>query len=321
MSEIILCNRTYSASVFKNECGIGIELASSISCANPDTIIANTPYLLKSNNSAVGTTSLAKLSNPSITKNLTSLALSFGGDNLIALSSISSQLQEYNVGLMGASTSVYANRMGGFVGSVKNYQSALMEYSQAAKTKSPLKVAAKQKAKMAFEKMQSSFRHEVKIVTTQVKSSRGTPLTNFDRGANIARSSRNMAKLDIMSPVQADNIVKFTKHAKFMGNGLAVIDFGSRVGSIHNSYKSGGNWEREMFIESSSFAASAGAGIVAVNAALTFLMVATPVGWVGLIVGGVAVAGVAAAASISANNYTKNISGSLYDDIMKWITF
>ncbi len=47
MSEMILCNRTYSASVFKNECGIGIELASSLSCANPDTIIANTPYLLK----------------------------------------------------------------------------------------------------------------------------------------------------------------------------------------------------------------------------------------------------------------------------------
>ncbi len=51
MSEIILCNRTYSASVFKNECGIGIELASSLTCANPDMIIANTPYLLKNGNS------------------------------------------------------------------------------------------------------------------------------------------------------------------------------------------------------------------------------------------------------------------------------
>jgi len=322
MSEIILCNRTYSASVFKNECGIGIELASSLACANPDMISANTPYLLKNGNSAVGAISLAKLSNPSITKNLTSLALSFGGDNLIALSSVSSQLQEYNVGLMGASTSVYANRMGGFVGSVKNYQSALMEYSQAAKSKSPFKVAAKQKAKMAFDKMQNSFKHEVKVVTSQVKSSRGTPLTNFDRGANIARSSRNMAKLDIMTPVQADKIVKFTKHAKFLGNGLAVIDFGSRVGNIHNSYKAGGNWEREMFVESSSFALSAAAGTAVVNvggAALMFLMVATPVGWVGLIVGGVAVAGAAAVTSISVNNLTKNNSGDWYDSIMKSI--
>ena len=44
-----------------------------------------------------------------------------------------------------------------------------------------------------------------------------------------------------------------------------------------------GNWEREMFIESSSFAASAATGIGVVNAggaALMLLMVATPVGWI-----------------------------------------
>jgi len=78
-----------------------------------------------------------------------------------------------------------------------------------------------------------------------------------------------------------------------------------------------------MFIESSSFAASAAAGIGVVNAggaALTFLMVATPVGWVGLIVGGLAVAGTAAAASIGMNNYIKNNSGDAYDAILKGLT-
>ena len=113
-------------------------------------IIANKPYILKNGHSTLGATALAKLSNPAIAKNLTNFSLSFGGDNLIALSEISSKLQEYNVGLMGATTSVYANRMGGFVGAVKNYQASLMEYRQAATTKSPTAVAAKQKAKMAF---------------------------------------------------------------------------------------------------------------------------------------------------------------------------
>ncbi|CAG19831.1 hypothetical protein [Photobacterium profundum] len=317
MSGIILCNRTFSAKTFKNECGIDIELASSLTCANPDMILANTPYLLKGGNSAIGATTLAKLSNSAITQNLTNLALSFGGDNLIALSSISAQLQEYNVGLMGASTSVYANRMEGLVGSVKNYQSALMEYRLATKTKSTLKVAAKQKAKIAFDKMQNSFKHEIKVVTSQVKSNRGTPLANFDRGANIARSSRNIAKLDVITPVQANNIVKFTKHAKFLGNGLAVIDFGSRVGNIHNSYKAGGNWEREMFIESSSFAASAMAGTLVVDTGLALLVFATPAGWMGLVVGGLAIAGTAAVASIITNNYIKNNSGDAYDIITK----
>lgn len=243
MSEIILCNRTLNASVFQYQCGVDIELLSFVTCAKPEKIRPNPPYLLNNGHSAIGATSLSKLSNPSITSNLTNLALSYGGENLIALSSISSQLQEYNVGLMGTSTSVYTNRVEGFVGSVKNYQSALMEYRQAVTTKSPKKAAAKQKAKLAFDKMQTSFKNEVKVVTNQVKSSRGTPLTNFERGANIARSSRNIAKLNIKIPVQADNIVKFSKHEKLLGNGFAVIDFGSRVGNIHNSYKANGNWE------------------------------------------------------------------------------
>jgi hypothetical protein len=272
--------------------------------------------------STFGATTLAKLSNPATTKNLTDLSLSFGGDNLIALAAISAKLKEFNVGLMGASTSVYANRIGDFVGAVKDYQKALMEYRQASMTKSPTKAAAKQKAKIAFDKMQRKFRLEVKAITSQVKSTRGTPMTNFKRGANIARSSRSVAKLDLINPVQADNIVKFTKYAKVLGNGLTVIDFGGRVGNIHNSYKAGTNWEREMFIESSSFALSAAAGVGVVNAggaALTFLMVATPVGWVGLIVGGLAVAGSAAAASIGMNSAVKNNSGDWYDSIIKAI--
>ncbi len=77
-----------------------------------------------------------------------------------------------------------------------------------------------------------------------------------------------------------------------------------------------------MFIESSSFAASATAGIGVVNAggaALTFLMVATPVGWVGLIVGGLAVAGTAAVTSITVNNIVKKDARGIYDFIMKQV--
>ena len=322
MNEIILCNRNFNGSAFKNECGIGIEQALSLTCPNPEMIIANKPYLLKNGHATFGATTLAKLSNPARTKSLTELSLSFGGDNLIALSAITAKLQEFNVGLMGAATSVYANRIGDFVGAVKDYQKALMEYRQASMAKSLTKAAAKQKAKIAFDKMQRKFKFEVKAVTSQVKSSRGTPLTNFKRGTDIARSSRSVAKLDLINPVQADNIVKFTKYAKVLGNGLTVIDFGGRVGNIHNSYKAGTNWEREMFIESSSFALSAAAGVGVVNAggaALTFLMVATPVGWVGLIVGGLAVAGSAAAASIGMNSAVKNNSGDWYDSIIKAI--
>ncbi len=93
------------------------------------------------------------------------------------------------------------------------------------------------------------------------------------------------------------------------------------MSNVYNSYKVDGEWERDLFIESSSFAASALAGVAVVNAgtvALGFLMVATPIGWVGLIVGGVAVAGAAAGSSMWTNSQLKSNSGDWYDGIMSW---
>ena len=229
------------------------------------------------------------------------------------------KLQEYNVGLMGASTSVFANRMGGFAGAVKEYQQALMTYRSAIKSNAASKVLAKQNAFNAFQNLQIRFKHELSAINAGVNSRRGTPLSSPTRATNIARSSRNVAKLKVTSQVQANNLVKFTQHAKLLGNGLAVIDFTSRVGNIHNEYQSGGEWERELFIESSSFTASAIAGTLTVNAGLGLLMVATPVGWIGLIVGGVAIAGAAAATSMATNYVVKKDAGGLYDSIMNWI--
>ncbi|MCF6282304.1 MAG: hypothetical protein L3J28_08865 [Candidatus Polarisedimenticolaceae bacterium] len=320
MSEILLCGQTLSPHYLKTQCGISIDQISAFNCTTPTMALASTPYLISNDDSSVDRSILDQLSPPPVAKELTGLSLSYGGDNVLALAEITAKFKDFNIGLLGATTSVYANRIGGFAASIKAYQAALLEYRQAVTSNSSMKVSIKQKAHIAFQKMQSQFRNELNVVTAQVKARRGTPLTSVDRAINIARSSRSVAKLNVTSQIQANNLVKLTKHAKFLGNGLAVIEFGSRVGRVHNSYQAGGNWERDMFIESSSFAASAAMGTAVVNvggATLTFLMVATPVGWVGLIIGGVAVAGAAATASIMTNNYIKNNSGSFYDDLMK----
>jgi len=323
MSEILLCNQPMKADFLSNSCGIDSDLIHGRGCSKPDSISAFTPYVLGQELSVQDSQSISALSAPKVANNLTNLSLSFGGDNTVALAEVTKKLQEYNVGLMGASTSVYANRLGGFAGAVKEYQDALMSYRGAINSNAASKAVAKQKAFKAFQNLQIRFKHELNTINAGVKALRGTPLSSATRATNIARSSRNVAKLNVTSQAQANNLVKFTQHAKFLGNGLAVIDFTSRVGNIHNSYKAGGEWERDLFIESSSFAASAGAGMVAVNvgtAALTLLVAATPIGWVGLVAGGLAVAGTAAAVSIGVNSYTKENSGSTYDNIMKWLS-
>ena len=134
--------------------------------------------------------------------------------------------------------------------------------------------------------------------------SKGTPLTSATCGTNIALSSRSIAKLNVTSATQAHNLVTFSNYARKLGNGLVVLDFGSRIVNVHKSYKADGDWERELFIESSSFVASTVAATITVNvgtAALGFLMIATPVGWIGLIVGGLVVAGAVATYNLHRN--------------------
>ncbi len=320
MSEILLCNQPLKTDFLSNSSGIDPSFVHGRGCSKPSTVSAFTPYVLGQELSAFDAQVISTLSAPTVANNLTNLSLSFGGDNAIALAEMTKKLQEYNIGLMGTSTSVYANRLGGFAGAIKEYQDSLMAYRGAIKSNAASKALAKQKAFKAFQNLQFRFKHELNAINANVKARRGTPLSSATRATNIAQSSRNVAKLNVTSQAQANNLVKFTQHTKFLGNGLAVIDFTSRVGSVHNEYKAGGEWERELFIESSSFALSAGAGILAVNAgtaALGLLMVATPIGWVGLIVGGVVVAGAAATASITANNIVKGKSGGLYDQIMR----
>lgn len=322
MNGILLCNQPINAHLFHETCGISTDVLTGPNCSKPDTLSAHTPYWLN-DVTPTGRGIITQLSPLPVARELTHLSLSFGGDNTLALAQMTQKLQEYNIGLIGASTSVYANRMGGFAGSVKNYQNALMAYRSALPLNPSARILAKQRAHAAFDKMQLHFRHELNAVTGQIKSSRGTPLTSAQRATNIANSSRNFVKLNVTSQVQANDLVRFTQHARFLGNGLAVIDFSSRIGSIHTNYKAGGNWERELFIESSSFAASAITATAAVNvggAALGFLMVATPIGWVGLIIGGVVVAGVAATASLTVNNIVKDDAGGIFDNLMKRIT-
>lgn len=220
----------------------------------PNSLLASyTPYLADNKLSTRDEYIMRQLSPMPIAKELTHLSLSLGEDNTLALAEISASLSQYNIGIVGTSTSVYANRMNNFVGAVKNYQGALMDYRHATKGNAGTKVLAKQKAVKAFQHMQSRFHNEINAVSAGIKAKKGTVLTSATRGTNIARSSRNTAKLDVMSRVQANNLVKLTQHAKVLGNGLAVIDFSSRIGKVHNSYKAGDHWERDLFITLSSF--------------------------------------------------------------------
>lgn len=290
MTEILFCNKPIHRDSAINQCGIKSSDIHGLGCGSSiDTLRPYTPYLVGNTPNSLERNLLNQLGTGAVAHNITNMSLSFGEDSTLALAEITAKLQESGVAMMGASTSIYGSRVNGFGLAVKKYQEALLAYRDAIKSNSTARSVAKERAFSAFREMQSRFRHELVTVTSVAKTRKGTALGNPIRGTNIARSSRNIAKLDITSQVQASQFVQYGKYTKFLGNGLAIIDFGGRVANVHSNYKRDGNWERELFIESSSFALSAttsAAVISAGGAALSFLVAATPIGWIGLVIGG-----------------------------------
>jgi hypothetical protein len=300
--------------------GICPDHLNDIGCNSPSMPVPYRPYLLGERPSDMDRSILLTLSHAHISQDITNMALAYGGNNTVGVAGITADLRKYNIKTMGAATSVYAKRMGRFAEEVKNYQDALLEYRDAVKSNPAARAVTEQKVHAAFQKMQKGFQNELSAVNSRIHSHKGTVLGNSKRGVNIARNSRNIAKLKVVDQVQANNLVMLAKNGKYLGNGLTVIDFGNRVGNVKNSYTAGDQWEREAFIESLSFAGIAGAGTVVVyagDATLICLAALTPPGWV-LIVVGLAIAGLAAGASMLTGRTLKENGGAWYDAIMKW---
>jgi len=330
MAEIILSNRRICPTIMESTFGIPMDNLEGLAFSKPRYIYPYTPYLVSDYCGPMDRSILSRLYHPDAATELTNLSLSFGGDNVVALAEIVETLRAHLAGMAGTAGSVYSQRMGDLLRAVQKYQDALMKYrevwQQAKKSGSRLLsrqvLEARQKVMAAFKEMQAKFGEELKKLTQQMRSRRGTPLTSARRGMNIAESSRTVAKLHVTDTVQASRLVRFAGYTKFLGNGLAVIDFGGRAGHVHNTYQEGGDWERELFVESSRFAASAlaGSGVAKAGAfGLGLIMLSTPVGWVGLVVGGLVIVGCSVAASVAVDRYVNDLSRDKYDPILEWI--
>ena len=313
MTEMLISSQIYNKPQFRQMCGEPLE---DLYCNGQHGVIwAYRPYTIGRITPADGGLITPLLcGNP---RNIHKLSATLGQDNVVGVSKAMMTLRDTTAALAGSAASVHAARGGAFTTAVQRCQNALLAYRDVMHGKGAPGVtpaSAGQAIHTAFANMQQKFQYELKITALSQKGAprRGTPLGNSTRAMNIARSSRHIQKLQLTSVTQANALARFSQYGKVLGNGLVLIDVGSRVGNIHNEYKADGDWERELFIESSSFALSATAGVIAVKAgaaALMFLTVATPVGWVGLIV-------TAAAASIITNDLVKGSSGSWYDKIM-----
>jgi len=80
-------------------------------CSQPSMLTAYTPYFIGSAPSHAAQSMVNQLTNTAKNRELTNIALSFGGDNTLALADISTKLHALGVGSIGASTSFAATEL------------------------------------------------------------------------------------------------------------------------------------------------------------------------------------------------------------------
>lgn len=322
MTEFVISNTAFPVDQLQDQCNTGsCHVQSMHRGKDVKFLTPYQPYAVGENLTADQLAHMTHLNQVQDKRNFTDLVLSLGPENTMAMADLHAKMTEFNIGLMGTATSAYTARMDSFSQAVHKYQTALLAYRDAVKGSSPQnKQLGKAMVLQAHKSLQKAFGQELSVIVGSKRARSKMALTNAQRGINIANSSRTAAKLEIASHVEGQNLVKFSKHAKFLGNGLAAIDFTSRAAGVIQTQQHGGHWERELFIESASFAASATVGVIAVKAGLALLMVATPVGWVGLLVGGAVAATTAAGASMYTNHKIKQNAGNWYDSIMRWLS-
>ncbi|OMH33842.1 hypothetical protein [Motiliproteus sp. MSK22-1] len=322
MATVLMCEKPTAVSSLNHLCDIQpTESIQTVTCEILTTLSPYTPYLVGdySRPQDQGIVNPIASMPQSSAKNLMGLVSEFGEDKTIAIAQVMSTISNpYSTAGMGAATSVYGGRMTGFVGAVKAYQAALKQHKQALSYPGGRQMS-KVRIQRAHQNMIQQFNLEVELATAGKKIRKGHPLMNATRARHIAESGRSVAKLELISQIEAQNLVKFSKYTQLLGNGLAVIDFTSRAGAIHNTYKAGGNWEKKMFVEASGFALGAITGTAIVNGGLALLALATPVGWVFLIGAGIAITAAAAGGAMVVDHQTKNLADWGYERLMNWI--
>lgn len=283
-----------------------------------------TPYALGEALSADDDAILADLAPHAVAGTITRLCRDCGGGQTLALAEAVDRLQSSGPSVLNyveAAADVAKTRIGRFSSAIELSQQAILDYHQAVRSNGP-RGPARDALRRINQQLSQRFRLELTIAHRQMSARYRTLSSADQRLADMVRHTRKVSKLDIASRFESGKLAKLGRNATHLGNGLVVVDFGSRLLDIKSEYDAGGDWGRKMFVESSSFAASLGAGWLATEASVGLLgavVAATPVGWV-LIVGGLAAAATVAVVSTSADDRVRESFGPLYDAIMRWLS-
>ena len=143
-----------------------------------------------------------------------------------------------------------------------------------------------------YNTLQTQFQLELKrrVPVEHIGKNRGSALTSAERGITLANRRRSR-HLYVADGGQADRLGRLVKGTRFVGNSMVLLDAGLRAQGVRDTYRDGGDWQREAVVQTTGlgFGTAVGAlsGKAVVGGLLMIGLGATPVGWVVLITAGV----------------------------------
>lgn len=204
-------------------------------------------------------------------------------------------------GLVGAGATASSARLNGFQKAIIQYQKALIELNNhrgVGRGASADKLILRNEVRRAYDLLQREYRVEMKkVASPELRyKNRGSALNSAERGITVAQHRRGR-HLYVSNTAEAQQVARLARNIRYAGNGMVALDAGIRVTNVYDTYRKGGNWQREASIEATGFGMGGAAAIVTGKAVVTGLTAIglglTPVGWVLII--GAAVAAVVVA--------------------------
>ncbi len=250
----------------------------------------------------------------------------FGGPTTVALAEIFADLQAAEndgpdaLSYAQAATSVYTARRRQFRAATRSHAQALDNYRRATVRGAPQglpRTQALEAVRRSGQELNDAFRLEINIALkhSYVRSTMMTPAGT--RVPDRVRDSPKITRLELRSLEQAATVSRFARFARWLGPGALVVDIGERIAHVRKVSDAGGDWHREVFVETGGFIISSPIG--GMGTRLTILLTGETL----LITRSPALAVATASAGVSATAHAtefadrlgKDAAGQFYDQI------
>ena len=321
MSHLILSSFSHDARSAARELGVPDDFIQCREQGTARVLHAHTPYLLGSRMEPADWRVLTTLAPWSVAQPLTRLCTTCGCDTTLALAELIDDLQAmepYSLSAAGAAASAFTSRIDRMRGAVGNYQSAMLQYWEAARWRTPDAsgaALARQRMEQAGKALGQGFATELRASSRHMALGHRELLHRDGQTPLRVRKARNFAQLNVMSSFEASRLARLARCARPLGPGVMAFDFAWRAIDVRNEYRAGGDWERKAIVDGAGFTAGALGSSVVVWAgmgALPLAVAATPMGWV-LIVGSLGVVAAATIAGVQVDRVVQGLASRYLD--------